>query len=358
MRTVAPVKHLKRYRDRHGKLRLYHRPTNTPISSAYGTAEFFQEMAELNKKSALRAVRPKGTLSVIMAEYRKAPAYTGLAPSTRFGYDKYFALVKPFHDIPARDIDSGIIAEIRDGLSEKHGRRTANYALAVLSVLFGFAVERKYVSANPVKQVRRVRRSKKAPKANRPWEPDECRTVIERAPLQIKVPLALCMLTGMRKRDALTITPAAFDAGGRLTFETSKTDEVVSVMPHPMLIGILRERGNAKRGTISTTVDGGAWTSSGFDTMWIRFRKTLEDEGAVRPGLTIHGLRHTVGGMLADAGCDPDTIRRVLGQKTLHMALLYSERAKRTRDTRAAMAGFDPFRLDNFGEIEEKTVDG
>ena len=68
----------------------------------------------------------------------------------------------------------------------------------------------------------------------------------------------------------------------------------------------------------------------------------------MRPGLTIHGLRHTVGGMLANAGCDPDTIRRVLGQKTAAMAQHCSDRAKRTRDTHAAMARFAPFPVRRF----------
>lgn len=355
MRTVVPVQHLKRYRDRHGKLRLYHRPTGTPIASVYGSPEFFAELARLNAKMQRQASKPKGTLLQVWEAYRK-PAFLTLAPETQKGYEKYFKLLAPFHNTPIKEIDSATISEIRDDLFVTKGRRTANYVMAVLSVVFAFAVEKKYARTNPVKEVKRVRRPKKAPRANRPWTASECRIVIDRAPPHLCLPLALCMFTGMRKRDALTLTPAAIDKEGRLTFETSKTDEMVSVMPHPLLRTILDRRPHPNAKTLAVTLDGTPWTSSGFDTVWSRFKAGLEAEGLVAPGLTIHGLRHTVGGLLADAGCDPDTIRRVLGQKTLHMALLYSERAKRTRDTRAAMADFDPFRLDNFGEIEMPSI--
>lgn len=357
MRTVAPVKHLKRYRDRHGKLRLYHRPSGTPIASVYGTPEFFQELERLNAKTARQAAKPKGTLLMVWEAYKK-PAFLTLAPETQKGYEKYFKLLAPFHNTPVREITSATVSEIRDHLFVTKGRRTANYVMAVLSVVFAFAVEKRYAHTNPVKEVKRVRKPKKAPRANRPWTAGECRAVIDRAPPHLRLPLAMCMFTGMRKRDALTLTAAAIDKAGRLTFETSKTDEMVSVMPHQLLKEALARRPHPNAKTLAVTMEGQTWTSSGFDTVWSRFKADLEKEGLVEKGLTIHGLRHTVGGLLADAGCDPDTIRRVLGQKTLHMALLYSERAKRARDTHAAMADFDPFRLDNFGEIEMPSIDG
>lgn len=76
--------------------------------------------------------------------------------------------------------------------------------------------------------------------------------------------------------------------------------------------------------------------------MSIKFNGKLEAEGLVAKGLTIHGLRHTLGGWLADAGCDLDTIRRVLGQKTLTMAQLYSERAQKEVATTDAMNRLNP----------------
>jgi integrase len=77
-------------------------------------------------------------------------------------------------------------------------------------------------------------------------------------------------------------------------------------------------------------------------SVWDRFKDDLEAKGLIGPGLTIHGLRHTVGTLLAEAGCDLDTIRRVLGQNTLVVAQHYSERAKKMEATRGAVRCLDP----------------
>jgi integrase len=48
----------------------------------------------------------------------------------------------------------------------------------------------------------------------------------------------------------------------------------------------------------------------------------------IEPGLTPHGLRHTLGTLLREAGADDRTIADVLGQKSTAMARHYSENAE------------------------------
>ena len=87
--------------------------------------------------------------------------------------------------------------------------------------------------------------------------------------------------------------------------------------------------------TIAATTNGTPWTASGFNSTFIKAIARLEKQGMVGDGLTFHGLRHTVGTLLIEAGADIDTVRRWLGQKTLAMAIHYSE----TADTSAKMQG-------------------
>jgi integrase len=68
----------------------------------------------------------------------------------------------------------------------------------------------------------------------------------------------------------------------------------------------------------------------------------LEREGKVGAGLTFHGLRHTVGTLLTEAGVNLDTVRRWLGQKTLAMAIHYSETADTSKQMRGVLKKFDP----------------
>jgi integrase len=57
----------------------------------------------------------------------------------------------------------------------------------------------------------------------------------------------------------------------------------------------------------------------------------LEASGAVQPGLTLYGLRHTYATVLRELGYDDRTIADALGQDTPAMALHYAKRADLTK---------------------------
>ncbi len=61
-------------------------------------------------------------------------------------------------------------------------------------------------------------------------------------------------------------------------------------------------------------------------------------------GLTFHGLRHTVGTLLVEAGYGLDTVCRWLGRKTLAMAIHYSETADTSDRMNQVIKKFDPLR--------------
>lgn len=57
---------------------------------------------------------------------------------------------------------------------------------------------------------------------------------------------------------------------------------------------------------------------------WHRFKKKLEAEGLLQPGLTLKRLRHVVATTLREAGLDERQIADLLGQKSPSMARNYS----------------------------------
>jgi len=67
----------------------------------------------------------------------------------------------------------------------------------------------------------------------------------------------------------------------------------------------------------------------------------LEKAGAIGPGLTLFGLRHTVAVILRESGFDERTIADALGQKTIEMARHYSEGADLKPKMRGVVARFD-----------------
>ena len=89
---------------------------------------------------------------------------------------------------------------------------------------------------------------------------------------------------------------------------------------------------------------GDPWTESGFRASLRTFLKMLERDQAIAPGLTFHGLRHTVATVLADAGVEEETIAAWLGQRTVEMARHYSRQARRSRQVHAAARNFNPLK--------------
>ncbi|MHC2276439.1 integrase [Bradyrhizobium diazoefficiens] len=192
-----------------------------------------------------------------------------------------------------------------------------------------------------MKGVKRVRRSRSAPAANRPWTIEECRTVLTELPYQLKVPVALAMFTGLRKGDVLELKKSAI-RDGRIWRRTSKTGQELSIPIHPDLAQVLAASPQHNAITIAATRNATPWTESGFNSSFIKAMAALKKAGKIGPGLTFHGLRHTVGTLLIEAGYDIDTVRRWLGQKTLAMTIHYSQSANTSEKMREVVGRLDP----------------
>ena len=233
------------------------------------------------------------------------------------------------------------IAGLRDRMADKHGRRIANYVMAVISVACEHGNEQGIIKENPVRGVKRVRRARGAPAANRPWTETERQVVLTQGPPQIRIPVALGMFTGLRKGDVLKLTKSAI-RNGQIWRRTSKTGQEVSIPIHPDVAQLLAAEPAHDAVTIAVTTNGTPWTISGFNSTFIKAIAKLQGQGVVGEGLTFHGLRHTVGRLLIEAGADIDTVRRWLGQKTLAMAIHYSETADTSERMQRLMTKLDP----------------
>jgi integrase len=204
-----------------------------------------------------------------------------------------------------------------------------------------FAHDRGWIDANPLRErVRKIRHSRQQG-ANRPWTEEECRIVLDRAPSQLKLPIALAMFAGLRKSDFLQISRAAI-RGDMITVRTSKRGVAVSIPLHPLLKAAIDDRPSSDAVQLAVTSRGQPWTESGFNASFAKFKKALEAEGAISPGLTPHGLRHTLGTKLREAGADDRTIADVLGQRSTSMARHYSENAELPEAASALVSRVNP----------------
>jgi hypothetical protein len=200
--TIVRVKGFKIFKDRHGRLRCYHRKTGEPIDlikAPIGSAEFMAECARIGALSIATAPKP-GTLGLLIAAYRGHEAFQALAPRTRSDYQSVFNYLKPIADTPLVRFDKPLIVRIRDKAAKDKGRKFANDVKARFSGLFGWGSERGYLAANTAAGIKDIRRRKDAPDANRPWADEERDAVLAACPAHIRPAIALMMFTGLSDR--------------------------------------------------------------------------------------------------------------------------------------------------------------
>jgi integrase len=346
---VIRVKGVKRVVSK-GCVYYYHRKTMTRLPGESGTTGFMDALAAAEKTaSAVRAPMP-GTLGALIAQYRGAPEFIGLAERTKSDYQKVFDYLRALDAMPLHDIDRQFLYSVRDKAFGKRKRRFANYVMQVLSRLFNWAKRRDLAADNPAADVEPIRRPRDARQVNRPWKDHEIATVLAAAPQELRVAIALGVHLGFREADMLALTWKAYD-GTAFEIRQAKTGEALWVPAHKELRALLNERKEHRRSPIIVVgARGKPFTQTGFQTRFFGLLKNLKDAGKIGEGLSFHGLRHTVRRKLAEAGCDARTIASILGQKTTAMAEHYSRQANRRHLAKAAIA-----KLERNGRAKWKT---
>ncbi len=335
MRTQ--IKGINRVKAR-GHVYYYHRATKTRIHARFGSLEFAQEVSRLDRqfeasRDAEKGSKDKrGTLGELIAAYKSSPEFHGLSQVTIKDYLYVMDWLQPIKDIPIFKIDAPFMLKLRDKGFEQRKRRFANYLIAVVSILFNWGKPRGFTSINPASDVEKIKRPKGMDQANRPWSDKELETVLIESPPGVRIAVALAAYTGIRLGDVLVLPWSSFD-GNAIAWKQNKTGEPVWIPVHSQLRSEL-ERAPRVCPIIAANSHEKPWTINSLSGAFFRVIRRLVADGTVEPGLTFHGLRHTVGVALADAGCDSRTIMAITGHRTEAMVKLYTEGAdKRSRAT-------------------------
>lgn len=317
---------IKSYRAR-GRWYHYDRVSGARLIQAPGTPEFLAEV-HAARAISLSLALPPGTLGAVIEQYKADETVWGiLKPATQKSYSRAFVALDPIKKAPMCAMTRAAVIKLRkEVLFKKHGWWLANYAVTVLSVLFAFAYDNGIVTFNPLKEkITKLKKRPDAPKANRAWTAEELEVVFTEAPSHIGLPLAMAACLGLRFSDIMS-APLSSLQNGVAWLRTSKTGQVIKVPIHPVLEEALATRPKSDATEVCLNSNGKPW-ATGFNASWSKFRKKLETEGKIGKGLTIHGLRHTLGKMLKEAGLTDSEIADILGQASVAMARHYSSEA-------------------------------
>jgi len=332
-------KHVKRVERKGGRVDYYHRIAKVRLPGEYGSTEFIE--AWLNAERAASAAAstpapPRGsTYSGLWSAFTESPDWQRLQPRTQADYLKVRDWMISINagEAIASELEQRQAEKLIDRALKDKRHRFAVYVLQVNRRIYNWVLERAsrqhiWGDTNPWANIK-APKPPRTVKKNPAWTPEEVAAVLARAPLG----LARAYVLGASGFDGSTMWRLNWGDYVAGTFDNDRIKSGVS--GHTIVPGPLRpllEQGDRPSTRIITAPNGRPYqTLNSMQTASSRFLHKLADEGLVRKGLTMHGLRHTVGKAISESGGSLRAIQASLRHASTRMALHYSEAADRKR---------------------------
>lgn len=341
----------------------YHRATGSRLPDDYGSPAFARAWAEAEARAArplLRLTDPSSYAGLIDA-FKESAEWKALKPRTQSDYQRCIDwMSKQGSDArPAGGLTQARCEKLLDLAVKERGWRGGLYILQFNRRLYAWVMERSarkrtWGEVNPWADIKPPQRPRNTPRANRAWEPWEVAEVLSRAP----VGLARAYVLGASGMDGSTLWEARWAEyqNGGFAVDRGKTGaEGFSLVPRPLRLFL--DEGERPSEFIVTTEGGEQFANvNSLQTQSSEFLRGLAKDGQVGAGLTLHGLRHTIGKAVADSGGSLHAIQAALQHKSSRMALHYSNEADRKRALLASADAVDKwFGLQNLSDADSKT---
>ena len=242
--------------------------------------------------------------------------------------------------MPLTSIDQMFILGLQERIYKKRGRWLAKMVVSVLSVVLGWGLPRGIATSNAAAGVPKIRRPRGAPIANRAWTASEVDAALKVAAGGLRKAIALAYYAGLRKKDVVELRLTS-RAGGVIATTQSKTGHELSVFEARRLKTILDAKDDRPGEWVVVNSLGRPYTRDGLDSVFDKLKRDLVKAKAIRPGLTFHGLRKSLGKRAADAGFSELDIAAALGHSSPASSRPYTVEAARKSGARRVIKALD-----------------
>jgi integrase len=314
----------------------YHRATNTRLDHEPWSAAGLLQIAELDKQATRLEEKLEAKVARSFADlwraYR-ATEFPRLRVRTRKDYDLVRTWLGPAME--TRHVSSFTrenIFKLRDLAFEQRGWRFANYLTTVLAIVFKWGYNRGWVKVNHAVGIAAIKKATDARVVNRRLDLDEVEALLSSdTPKALLLPICLGLFASMREGDVLRLTTSAYD-GTYLRHTASKNQEKCTIEVSGLLKQLLDERMAQNHACVQLVVQrlGLPFTEGGFRSSFSKWVKRLTQQGKVKPGVTFHGLRHTVGTFARENGHSEFDVAAAIGDRSTAMAAVYGRDAIRS----------------------------
>lgn len=331
-RTKSPVSGLKRVRrslaDGSVRVYWYHRATGKALKHDPNSAAGLLEIARLDAKAKDRATTAY-TLADLIAEFTASSSWRALAANTQRMYQTDFDYLAPGAEKIILDALSEPEAhKLIIDAADTRGFRAAQLLRTHLIRALDWARARQKIAANPFKAVPIPKPQGARRPVNRRLDTDELHALFAsaRAEPGFLALLALQLFGGLRVGDARQVTRAAY-RNGRIRWRAEKNGVDLDIEVTGTFKQIL-DAAPMRAETIATNANGRPWTKSGADHAFARHRAKLEKAGALRPGATFHGLRHSLASLARELGASDGEAAAAINDESAAMGARYGRSAR------------------------------
>ena len=272
----------------------------------------------------------------LLDDYIASPDFRRLSTSTRKEYARVTGYLGDHIGYVAVDqLKRPLIRDLRARWA-LDGHRAATLRLQLLKNSCRSRIEDELLAPNLFTGLSRVKGRGHYPEPHPVWKPGEFAAVVQACshmPGLVRA-IGLARYGGFRRDDLCRIPVSARVPDGvriRYRWRSGKSSIGIEHLEDPRLTELLDVRTSSIAPTIAYNRRGGDWQPRQLSQALARVLRRLEATGKIRSGLTWHGLRHTRGVELAEAGCSDAIIMAQLGHTTDRSAQIYRRQASRRR---------------------------
>jgi integrase len=298
------------------RIRLPGDPTSQEFRDAYAAAM----AGETAVKPSIKKDAP-GTIGALIASYKASGQFTGLGETSKTGYMSRLESIRVDHGhrAVAGLTKDRIQTFILDPFADRPG--AALDTIKKLRILIKHAIDKGWLKYDPSTGIKRPKG-----KEIRAWTDADLAAYERRWPIGTKqrTAYALMLNMGTARIDTHLLTWHQVDE--EATYTRHKTGVAVEMKVADDLRKAL-EATPRSHVCVITTAYGKPFTVDGFSG----FMRDAIRKAGLPLGCQPHGLRKTLGRMLADAGVSAHDIMAALGHTTLAEAERYTREADRRR---------------------------
>lgn len=340
-------------------------PVRHPEAFVARVEEMKKEIGALPTPAAAKA----GTLLDLIEFWRGSPGTNGrpkrdpslewlaLKPATRLSYERMVdpergylrrGLRMKLDRIYLSALDTPNVVTFRDKVSKRFGFWTGNYVVKVLRPLFKWAKLHGHMMANPAADIPLLKRPDGMAVQHPSWTDIEFEIMLAAAREKqwdgVVLTFALARFAGWPIGDCVNQPPSAWQ-DPRLVYIRKKRGargKLNSVKAPKRLAEILREFASGPNAeTLVTNRQGERYTEDGMRSMVWKLCTELAEKKKVRPGLNIHGLRHSLGKELYELGLEREARKAMLAHESDEASKVYERDGDRRIHADKAVVALD-----------------